>query len=287
MHFSRIVSTLGLLALLAVPAQASDFGLLLPDRNSVDDPGQKTLKLTLGAVDPFFGRGIPLERPQSFSVLHRNGEEINRSEHLSVLEETTAYGTKAWTTEVALPTPGAYHFIMQSKAIWQPEENRFTQYTVKVQVPAHGSSTGWDMASGTGLEITPLSRPFGMCAGMSFTGQVMRDGKPVAGALLEAARLDPSAKIDAPPLPEDGKDARGKNRSKPPVPLSSFQPVQELKADSQGIFTFACPTPGWWVFASDVESDPLKDPEGNLKPLRCKAEFWLYLDDCSSSGKKR
>lgn len=126
-----------------------------------------------------------------------------------------------------------------------------------------------------------------MCAGMSFTGQVMRDGKPVAGALLEAARLDPSAKIDAPPLPEDGKDARGKNRSKPPVPLSSFQPVQELKADSQGIFTFACPTPGWWVFASDVESDPLKDPEGNLKPLRCKAEFWLYLDDCSSSGKKR
>lgn len=71
----------------------------------------------------------------------------------------------------------AYHFIMQSKAIWQPEENRFTQYTVKVQVPAHGSSTGWDMASGTGLEITPLSRPFGMCAGMSFTGQVMRDGQ--------------------------------------------------------------------------------------------------------------
>ena len=56
MHFSRIVSTLGLLALLAVPAQASDFGLLLPPRHIAEAPGPKTLKLTLCAVEPFFGR---------------------------------------------------------------------------------------------------------------------------------------------------------------------------------------------------------------------------------------
>ncbi len=278
---------LGLLVTLSIPARASDFGLLLPEQPIVDNPEQKTLRLVLGAVDPFFGRGIPLERPQAFTALRQHDGTVDRSEHLSVLEETTAYGAKAWTTEVTLPAAGVYHFIMQSKAIWQPEEDRFMQYTVKVQVPAFGSSEGWDMISNTGLEILPLSRPFGMCAGMSFTGQVLRDGKPVPGALLEIARLDPAARLDMPPAsPNDGKNAKSK-KVKPPVPLSSFQPVQELKADAQGVFTFACPVPGWWVLASDMENDPLKDPEGNLKPLRCKTEFWFYLDDWNGTGKKR
>ena len=287
MHISRILLALGLLTVLNFPANASDFGLLLPEQHIVDNVEQKTLRLTLGAVEPFFGKGIPLERPQAFTVLRQHGETLDRSEHLSVLEEITAYGAKAWTTEVTLPVAGVYHFIMQSKAIWQPEKNRFMQYTVKVQVPAFGSGEGWDMISNTGLEILPMSRPFGMCAGMGFTGQVLRDGKPVPGALLEIARLNPAAKIDiSPSKPDDSKKNRNK-KNRVPVPLSSFQPVQELKADAQGVFTFPCPMPGWWVFASDMESDPLKDPDGNLKPLRCKTEFWIYLDDCFATEKKR
>lgn len=287
MHLSRILLTLGLLAVLVIPARASDFGLLLPEHHIVDSPEQKSLRLTLGAVDPFFGRGIPLERPQSFTVLRQHDGILDRSEHLSVLEETTAYGAKAWTTEVILPSAGVYHFIMQSKAIWQPEENRFMQYTVRVQVPVYGSSKGWDIPSNTGLEILPMSRPFGMTSGMSFTGQILLDGKPVSGALLEIARLNPAARIDMPPAtPDNAKASKGK-KNKVPVPLSSFQPVQQLKTDSQGVFTFTCPMPGWWVFASDTERDPLKDPEGNLKPLHCKTEFWIYLDDSTAAGKKR
>ncbi len=277
----RFPCVIALLVALATPVQAADFGLLLPERSIVDNPRQNTLKLTLGAVDPFWGRGIPIERPQAFSVLRRQGDVIDRSEHLSVLEEITAYGAKAWSTRINLPMPGVYHFIMQSKAIWQPEENRFTQYSVKVQVPVHGSSEGWDMPLNTGFEILPLSRPFGMYTGMSFTGQILHDGKPVSGALVAAARLDPAAKINAhPPVSNRPK---GKNT---PNTLAPFYAVQEVKADQQGIFTFTCPLSGWWGFATDIESDPLKDPSGNVRQQLCRAEFWVYFEDRSSNGRR-
>lgn len=284
MLFARILITMTLMSLLSVPAFAG-FGLVLPNTHAVDDPKNQTLKILLGAVEPFSGQGIALERPQAFTALRHSGETEERSEHLSVLEETTVYGTRGWTTEIALPHPGLYHFIMHSKAGWVPELDRFVQYITSTQVPVQGSSDGWDKPLGTGFEIVPLSRPFGLCAGMSFTGQVLQDGKPLPNALVEISRLTTSVKpevktdIKADVKQESKQDTKVK--AEPP-----FQAIQQIKTDSQGVFTFGCPLPGWWAFASSMSGDPLQDPEGKLKPLEIKTVLWVYMDDYKPRTKR-
>lgn len=293
--FGRILLTTALAALLAFPAHAA-VGLILPDSPIVDDPDKTSLSLVLGALEPSTGEGIPLERPQIFTALRYSGEEVDRSEHLSVLEEVQAFGGRAWRTDIVLPHPGVYQFILQTKAAWVPEADAFAQYFVKVQVPAYGSSEGWDKPTGMNFEIAPLSRPFGLCAGMSFTGQALFDGKPLSGALIEATRLDPALKPDVrqaedPGSADEQDAARDKKTVKQPLPqpISTFGSVQQLKADAQGVFTFACPLPGWWAFSASMAGDPLQDPEGKQKPLEIKTIFWTYLSDCKApkSGAKK
>ena len=296
--FGRTLMTLGLTALLALPAHAG-FGLVLPDSPIVDDPEKKSLNLVICALDPATGEGVPLERPQVLSALRYSGEEVDRSEHLSVLEEINAYGARAWTTNIVLPRPGVYQFIMQTKTGWLPEQDKFVQHIVKVQVPAYGSSEGWDKPAGISFEITPLTRPFGQCVGMAFTGQALFGGKPLPGAIVDAAYLDPVFKpnvtqpADPNTLPQDDgtdkADKTPKKKEKRPVPqpVSTFGDVQQVKTDAQGVFTFVCPYPGWWAFSTSTTGDPLQDPEGKQKPLEIKATFWVYISDCAKPAPGR
>ena len=99
--FGRILMTLGLAILLASPAHAG-FGLVLPDSPIVDDPEKTSLNLVICAIDPATGAGIPIERPQVFTALRYSGDNMDRSEHLSVLDEVVAYGARAWTTNISL-----------------------------------------------------------------------------------------------------------------------------------------------------------------------------------------
>ena len=294
--FGKMLTALGLAALLATPALA-DLGLLLPDSPIVDDPEKKTLNLVVAVLDPTTGQGFPIERPQVLTALRYSGENVDRSEHLSVLNEAVAFGARAWTTDIALPHPGVYQLIMQTKVCWVPNQDKFVQYITKVQIPAYGSSEGWDRPDNVSFEIAPLSRPFGLCSGMSFTGQALFDGKPVPGALIDVARLDPSIKpnvtepVDPNALPqEDDKAQKPKKQDKPitPQPISAFGSTQQVKADAQGVFSFTCPLPGWWAFSSSNAGDPLQDPDGRQKPLEIKTLFWVYISDCAkpAPGKK-
>ncbi len=80
---------------------------------------------------------------------------MDRSEHLSVLDEVVAYGARAWTTNISLPHPGVYQLVMQTKAGWVPEQDKFVQYVTKVQIPAYGSAEGWDKPANISFEIRP------------------------------------------------------------------------------------------------------------------------------------
>ena len=232
--FGRTLMTLGLAMLLAAPAHAG-FGLVLPDSPIVDDPEKTSLNLVICAIDPATGAGIPIERPQVFTALRYSGDNMDRSEHLSVLDEVVAYGARAWTTNISLPHPGVYQLVMQTKAGWVPEQDKFVQYVTKVQIPAYGSAEGWDKPANISFEISPLSRPFGLCSGMS-------------------------------------------------VFISQYWGIQQVKADSQGVFTFVCPLPGWWAFSTSMAGDPLQDPEGKQKPLEIKTIFWVYMNDCPKTA---
>ncbi len=294
--FGKFLTALGLAALLTTPAFA-DLGLILPDTPMIDDPEKKTLGLIVAVVNPATGQGFPIERPQVLTALRYSGENMERSEHLSVIAEAVAYGARAWTTEIALPHPGVYHLIMQTKPCWFPEQDTFVQYITKVQVPAYGSAEGWNKPDNVNFEVVPLSRPFGLYAGMSFSGQAMFDGKPMPGAIIEVSRLDPAIKpeVGEPVAPDAVAQEEQKTPSKPkkedkpfvPQSISAFGDVQQLKTDSQGVFTFTCPLPGWWAFSTSMAGDPLQDPDGRQKPLETKTIFWVYISDMSKAASKK
>ena len=245
-------------------AHAGVYALVLPDEAVVDDPKTRSIQLTLALVDPFAAKGMALERPQAFTALRYAGENLERSEHLSVLEESTAFGAPAWQTEVALPHPGVYQFLLATKPIWMPDEERFIQFSSRVQVPAFGSQEGWDKPLGEALEIVPQARPFGLCTGMQFAGQVLANGKPLPDAVIRVAHL------------KSEKVPQNQRR----VAASPWQEEQLVRADANGRFSFSCPLSGWWGFAVGVTGDPLQGPDGQLKPLENRAVIWVNMDPC-------
>ena len=128
---------------------------------------------------------------------------------------------------------------------------------------------------------------------MAFSGQALFDGTPIPGALIDVARLDPAIKPNvaqpedpnAPPQDDKAQPKAKKQDKQPtPQPISAFGATQQVKADSQGVFTFACPLPGWWAFSTSMAGDPLQDPEGKQKPLEIKTIFWVYMNDCPKTA---
>ena len=87
-------------------------------------------------------------------------------------------------------------------------------------------------------------------------------------------------------LKEEKKQQKAKKQDKQPTPqpISAFGATQQVKADSQGVFTFVCPLPGWWAFSTSMAGDPLQDPEGKQKPLEIKTIFWVYMNDCPKTA---
>lgn len=310
------IAALFLLVAGGTPALARDvstgFALLLPEKIVVNEAPRSALNFTLdmlrpflppdfprdhatvtlamSTLEPFSCRAFPMQPPQSLTAVRFQGDDAERREHLALLEEALIYDQPGYKAVVPLPAAGAHHFVLQTKAAWQQEADRFVQHVSKVQVAALGSAEGWDKPTGLPFEILPLSRPFGLCAGMSFTGQVLREGKPVPGALVEIARLNSAVRPDMRPMPAPEQNAapspQKAKRPARPEPESPYQATQEIRADDRGIFTFACPLAGWWIFSASDAGDPLQDPEGRQKPLEIKTGFWVCFEPCRESPRR-
>mgnify|MGYP000470671920 CR=1 FL=1 len=134
--FGRTLMTLGLAMLLAAPAHAG-FGLVLPDSPIVDDPEKTSLNLVICAIDPATARASLLT-PAS---LH--GTALQRRQHGP--ERTPLRPRRSRRLRCSrmdhkhFPAPPrVYQLVMQTKAGWVPEQDKFVQYVTKVQIPAYG-----------------------------------------------------------------------------------------------------------------------------------------------------
>ncbi|MFR5646736.1 MAG: DUF4198 domain-containing protein [Bilophila wadsworthia] len=253
--FGRILMTLGLAILLASPAHAG-FGLVLPDSPIVDDPEKTSLNLVICAIDPATGAGIPIERPQVFTALRYSGDNMDRSEHLSVLDEVVAYGARAWTTNISLPHPGVYQLVMQTKAGWVPEQDKFVQYVTKVQIPAYGSAEGWDKPANISFEISPLSRPFGLCSGMAFSGQALFDGTPIPG---RSSTWPASIRRSSPTLPSRKIPTRRRRTTRP-----SPRPKSRISSPRRSPFPPSAPRSRSKPTARASSRSSVRSPAGGL-----------------------
>lgn len=237
---------------LTTPAFAH-FGMVIPDSNVATQDTRST-NLTLSFSHPFEGAGMTLEKPKQFFVVTSG----KKTDLLSSLTETSVMNEKSWKTAFRFKRPGVYQFVMEPKAYWEPEEDCFIIHYTKTYVAAFGSEEDWDAPAGVATEIIPLTRPYGLYAGMSFTGQVLKDGKPVANAEVEYELYN-----------KDGYKAP-----------SEHHITLVTKTDSNGVFTVTCPKAGWWGFAALTTADyTLTSPEGKEKPVELGAVTWIKFEN--------
>jgi cobalt/nickel transport protein len=107
---------------------------------------------------------------------------------------------------------------------------------------------------GLKTEIVPLTRPFGLYAGNVFQGRVLMDGKPVPHAEVEIEYYNKNREAEAP---------------------NDYAITQVVKADADGIFTYAPPEEGWWGFAALNTADYTMKHEGKAKDVELGAVLWV------------
>lgn len=253
-----LASVAVLLLAFSGPALAH-FGMVLPSEPTVMETEKAEIKLNLKFWHPFENIGMNLVKPKSFQVFF----EGKANDLLPTLQEVQERGFSTWEAAYKPIRPGLYTFVMEPTPYWEPQEDCFIIHYTKAYLDAYGDDEGWDEPTpGLKTEIVPLAKPTGLYAGNVFSGRVLLDGKPVAGAEVE---------IEWYP----GPDKKGQ------APYDTMV-TQSVKADGNGVFSYAAPKAGWWGFAALNTADyQLKQGEED-KDVELGAVIWVYFHEMMS-----
>jgi cobalt/nickel transport protein len=252
--YSKLFLALLLTLCLAPAGALAHFGMIIPSKDVVGKDDKKEISLMLQFTHPFEGGPqMQLDKPEKFGVAV--GDTV--TDLLETLKEKKVDGKSTWETTFKIAKPGDYAFFMVPKPYWEPAEDKFIQHVTKVIVDALGAEEGWDRpiakAAGIPAEIVPLTRPYSIYAGNSFTGRVTRDGKPVPDTDVEVEWW-----------------AAGKSKA-----ATDSHVTQVVKTDKDGVFTFTMPQAGWWGFSALMEADKPVKHEGQDKKVELGAVLWV------------
>ncbi|MFN3891848.1 MAG: DUF4198 domain-containing protein [Beijerinckiaceae bacterium] len=235
-------------ALAATGAQAH-FQQIIPSAD-VAEPGQ-TVGIELVFTHPMErGPVMEMKKPRRFGALV-DGKFQDLS---GTLKSARRQDKTIWTSSWKPAQPGVGIFYVEPEPYWEPAEGKYIVHHAKVVVDAGATGKDWDAMVGAPVEIEPLVRPTGLWAGNLFQGIVRKNGKPVPFAEVEVEFMN------------DGS-------VKPP---NDAFVTQVIKADGNGVFTYAMPRAGWWGFAALIEGDEkMKSPSGEDAPVELGALIWV------------
>jgi cobalt/nickel transport protein len=242
---------------LALPAGAH-FGMVIPSDSMVMPADNRKLSLQLSFSHPFEGAGMPLERPAIFGVM-AGGQNQELGETLMPI---TLMGHNAWQADYGIKRPGVYVFYMQPQPYWEPAEACYIIHYTKTVVAAFGDDEGWENEIGLKTEIVPLAKPFGLYAGNVFQGIVKLDGRAVPFAEVEVEYYNADGRAQAP---------------------TEYMITQTVRADANGVFTYAAPRAGWWGFAALNLADYKLEKDGQLQDVEIGAVLWVRFHDWQTS----
>jgi len=240
------------------------FGTIVPSDDIVTQEDAKTLRVEAKFIHPMELHYMEMEKPKRFGVLFR-GKKKDLLGALTAAQGKSPDQDKTftyWRTDFKIKRPGDYTFYMEPSPYWEPAEDLFIVHYTKVCVNALGLEEGWDEPVGLETEIVPLTRPYGLWTGNVFTGRVLLKGKPVPNAEVEVEYLN---------------EYPG-NTSMIKPPSDAFV-TQVVKADANGVFTYAMPKEGWWGFAALSEADWKLKHDGVEKPVEIGAVYWVKTRD--------
>lgn len=248
----------GLSAGVVLPTEAH-FQMIIPSDDMVKQEEGRTLHLDLRFWHPLEDRGMQMTAPAQFGVIIQDQRHDLAGSLKSQKSKDRAGETfDTFALDYTMKKPGDYVFFVEPKPYWEPAEERFIVHYTKVVVNGFGMEKGWDTEVGAKTEIVPLTRPYGLWAGNVFQGIVKVNGQPAPNTEVEVEFYDPDGKV------------------KPPAdPLIT----QVVKADNQGVFTYALPWSGWWGFAALNEADKTIQHEGKEYPVEIGAVIWVRTHD--------
>ena len=238
------------LVILAGAAADAHFGMIIPSDEMVMKGENSEVALQLMFWHPFEGMGMDLVKPAGFGVV-ANGQKENLLQTLTPLK---VEGRETWKTNYRIKRPGLYVFYLEPQPYWEPAEDIYIVHYTKTVVAAYGEDEGWDEPIGLKTEIVPLSKPFGLYAGNVFQGVVLLNEKPGPGAEVEVEYYNVGGKYSAP---------------------TDYMVAQTIKADPNGVFTYAAPKPGWWGFSA-LSTD---DRQINGKDVEIGAVLWVNFHE--------
>ena len=253
-----------LFAIIIAPPAEAHFGAIIPSDDIVSQDDSKTVHLQLKFLHPMEMHYMEMARVKQWGVLHR-GKKKDLLADLKAAKGKSPDQTQAftyWIADFTIRRPGDYTFFMEPAPYWEPAEDCYIVHYTKVCVHALGLEKGWDTPVGLETEIIPLTRPYGLWTGNLFSGQVLLKGEPVPFAEVEVEYLNES--------PD--------NKTIVEAPADPYI-TQVVKADANGVFSYAMPRAGWWGFAALNEADRKILYQGVEKGVEIGAVFWVQTRD--------
>lgn len=240
--------------IVATPALAH-YGMIIPSDPMISQEDGRSVDLTMSFSHPFEMDGMMLDTPVSFDVTH----EGETTDLLGELQSETIMDDQGYTLTYPLDRPGTYIFTMEPQPYWEPAEDAFIIHYTKTYVTAFGDDEGWDTELGLKTEIVPLSKPFGLWEHNVFQGIVKMNGEPVPYAEVEVEFFNEDADATVP---------------------DALMITQTVKADADGVFTYAPPSDGWWGFAALNTADYTLTEEGSgeEKAVELGAVIWVHFE---------
>ena len=230
----------------------------------VNLPQARTVPVRVLFWHPFEnGPVMDMVKPEAFYVV-RAGK---RTDLMPALQPITFTGREnaasALAAEVPLKRVGDYIFVVEPVPYFEPEEGTYIQQITKSYANRGGIPGAWSEPLGLAAEIVPLVKPTNVIAGSTFTGRVLADGKPVAGAEVEVEFMaaEPDVATNTP-------------QKATASPMRGGTVV--VMTDQNGYFTFGVPRAGFWGFAA-LGAGAKTEHAG--KPLSQDAVLWVRAYD--------
>ncbi|MDP2697996.1 DUF4198 domain-containing protein [Thalassospira sp.] len=250
----QTVAIFAVTASLIAPAHAH-FQKMVPSTNVVDPSTGRDVTFDLTFTHPMTnGPAMKMSEPIQFGMQH----DGVKTDLKSSLTPKQVDGKTAFDATVSLKKPGGYAFFVEPVPYFEPSEGKFIIQYTKTIIDAFADGSDWDQMVGFPVEIEPLTRPYGIWTGNIFSGVVRHNGDPVPFAEIEVEYAN------------DGSIT---------LPNDSFS-TQVIKADGNGVFSYAMPRGGWWAFAALIEDGTMPSPEnGEAVPVERGGVIWVKTTD--------
>lgn len=165
---------------------------------------------------------------------------------------------KTYTVSFTPEDTGDYTLVVTGAPYYEKDESQFIQQTAKMTMNLGNKEGDWHQPVGLPVEIVPLSRPYALVEGSTFTGQVMINKQPAVNTKVEVTLANCCDPYEIP---------------------TALHDTQTIYTDANGVFTVSMPLSGWWGFAAISEAGKkMKSPDGKDVSVEEDGVIWVFTD---------